>query len=223
MIYLYHRDAGEYTLTVEGEEYRHLFKAKRLKATSEINLRNLKDDYLYRYIVESIDRKRAILSLIDKSLVIVAPKKELHIGWCIIDTKVLERYLPALNEIGVSKITPLICDRSQRNFKIDMDRVERILINSSQQCGRSQMMEISPTVSIDEFIKEHSDCFILDFSELKLKDKIDEVSNIIIGCEGGFTDRERSLFSGDRVVGLDTSSVLRSETAAVSVASIVLL
>ena len=223
MIYLYHQDAGSYSITIEGEEYRHLFKAKRLKATSLIDLRNLKDDYLYKYKVKSIDRKRAILSLADKKLSIVAPKKELHIGWCIIDTKILQKYLPALNEIGVSKITPLICDRTQRNFKIDRNRVERILINSSQQCGRSRMMEIFPTVSIDEFVKEHSDCFMLNFSKLKLKDIIDEVSTIIIGCEGGFTDRERSLFSDDRVVGLDTSSVLRSETATLSVASILLL
>ena len=223
MIYLYDKNAGEPVVTVEGEEYRHLFKAKRLKISSEINLRNLRDDFLYRYRVESVERRRAILNLIGRETAIVTPDKILHIGWCLIDTKILEKYLPALNEIGVSKITPLICDRSQRNFKIDMDRVERILINSSQQCGRSRMMQISPTMSIDEFVHKEKDCHMLNFSQVMIRDKSDKISTLVIGCEGGFTDRERSLFNQDRVVGLDTPAVLRSETAAVSAAAIILL
>ena len=210
-------------MTVEGEEYRHLFKAKRVKSGSEIDLRNLKDDYLYRYRVESIDRRIAILSLVDKTLSVVVPKRELHIGWCIIDNRTLEKYLPSLNETGVSKITPLICDRSQRNFKIDMERLGRILINSSQQCGRSRIMEIMPVTSIDEFVKAQEDCYILDFSSLAVREKKEDIATIVIGCEGGFTERERKLFDEDRVVGFTTHTVLRSETAAIAIASIILL
>ena len=223
MIYLYDKNAGNPKLTVEGEEYRHLFKARRLKISSEIYLRNLKDDYLYKYRVDFIERRRAVLSLIESIFKVVAPAKELHIGWCLIDTKTLEKFLPPLNEIGVSKITPLICDRSQRNFKIDMDRLKRILINSSQQCGRSRLLEIMPSMSIDEFVQSEKSCYMLNFSKIMLSDRKDEISTIIIGCEGGFSDRERNLFDENRIVGLNTSTVLRSETAAISAASILLL
>lgn len=222
MIYLYNKDAGEYSVVIEGEEYRHLFKARRLKVSSEIYLRNLRDDYLYKYRVSTITKKQAIATLVEKSISIVAPKRELHIGWCIIDNKVFEKTLPSLNEIGVSKITPLICDRTQRNFKIDTSRVERILINSSQQCGRSKILEVMPIVSIDEFVKEY-DSYMLNFSNSYLSDKKDDISNIVIGCEGGFTDREKALFSADKIVGLNTDTILRSESATISTASIILL
>ena len=64
---------------------------------------------------------------------------------------------------------------------------------------------------------------MLNFSQVMIRDKSDKISTLVIGCEGGFTDRERSLFNQDRVVGLDTPAVLRSETAAVSAAAIILL
>lgn len=223
MIYQYHKDASQQTLIVEGQEYRHLFKARRLKVLSEINMRNLRDDYIYRYQVQSIDRKRAILSLISSKIEITAPKRYLHIGWCLIDNKILEKFLAPLNEIGVSKITPLICDRSQRNFKLDRDRLNRILINSSEQCGRSKLMEISQMVSIDEFLSQEDNCYMLNFSDIKLRDKSQEISTIIIGCEGGFTQRERSLFDDNRVVGLDTPNILRSETAVLATSAMILL
>jgi len=58
-----------------------------------------------------------------------------------------------LNEIGVSKISFIYCDRSQKNFIINLKRVKKILINSSQQCGRSVMMDIEEIECIENFLE----------------------------------------------------------------------
>lgn len=57
-------------------------------------------------------------------------------AWCVIDIKSIKKVLPMLNELGVSRITFVYCDRSQINIKLDFARFERILEASMQQCGR---------------------------------------------------------------------------------------
>ena len=151
----------------------------------------------------------------------VKSKKKLHIAWCLIEPKNIEKILPSLNEIGVEQITFVLCDRSQKNFKIDYKRLEKILLNSSQQCGRSEIMRLDTIDSIDKFIKLYPNSFVLNFSENSL-DKI-ELDTIIIGCEGGFTKREMALSKKDRVVGLNTPLILKSESAVMAVGAKVLL
>jgi len=144
--------------------------------------------------------------------------KPFHIGWCKIDAKNIEKVLPSLNEIGVTKITFIECDRSQRNFKIKVDRLYKILINSNQQSGRLSLMDIDFCDSLDNFLQNYPNAKICDFGG-KIIDEYFEVG--VVGCEGGFSTRERKLFKD--IVSFDTPLILRSESAVVSLASKVLL
>ncbi|XPV54809.1 MAG: hypothetical protein ACNI3H_07545 [Halarcobacter ebronensis] len=54
-------------------------------------------------------------------------------AWCIVDPKTIEKELPYLNELGVRKITFISCDYSQKNFKLNFEKLEKILVNSSSQ------------------------------------------------------------------------------------------
>ncbi len=84
----------------------------------------------------------------------------------MVDTKIVEKALPTLNEIGVSSITFIYCKRSQRNFKLDFKRLEKILISSSQQSGRDNLMNLNILNSLEEFIKIYPDAKILNFSKM---------------------------------------------------------
>ena len=222
MQYLHHPEAGAPRLEVEGEAYRYLFKVRRFHRDDPLPLRNLRDQKLYIYRVESLDRRRALLRLESSGEMPVEPRRFFHLGWCIVDPKTIEKTLPSLNEVGVGKITFIRCERSQRNFRPDRERLQRILVNSSQQCGRSSLMEIAFSDSLRDFAEEHPQSLLLDFSEEFLG--CDEgIETIVVGCEGGWTDEERRLFSESRIVGLDTPLILRSESAAVAAASRVLL
>jgi len=180
------------------------------------------DEILYQYIVENISRREAILVLAKGEKSLVTPSRYLHIGWCIIDPKKIEKTLPALNETGVSKITFVRCQRSQSNYRLDLGRIESILLNSSQQCGRSELMNIEIVDSLREFVSLYPDAYMLNFSDNALSREMD-IDTVVVGCEGGFDDSERAMFAKEQIVGLDTPMILRSETAVVAVASNLLL
>ena len=222
MQYLYDPEASASQLYLQGESHRYLFKVRRYRKGDSLHLRNLEDDILYHYKITAMDKKEAILTLQSQQELSVGAKQRLHIGWCMVEPKSIEKVLPALNEIGVEKITFFHCARSQKQFKLDFDRLQKILLNSSQQCGRSQMMTLETVESLEDFVKIHPEAYLLNFSQKHLS-SAESIETIVIGCEGGLTDAECALFDAGRVVGLDTPLILRSESAAVSVASLLLL
>ena len=220
MQFLYSQSAGEKTLYISGEEHKYLFKVRRFEEGKTLGFRNLKDDKIYTYKIESIAKKEAVLIMIDAYHDKKSPEKYLHILWCVIDTKVIEKTLPMLNQIGVSKISFLYCERSQKNFKIDVERAKKILVNSCQQCGRSGLMELEVLGSLEEAMQKYGDFAVADFGGER---HYAGVEAIMIGCEGGFTENERQKFLTMKKIGLKTDFILKSETAALTFASKLLI
>ena len=222
MLYLYHKDASKPQLTLLGDEHRYIFKVRRHKVDDTLYLRNLEDGLLYRYLITYIDKNSVRLELQESQTLEVKAKVPLHVGWCIIDPKNIEKVLPSLNEMGVEKITFIYCQRSQKSFKVDFKRLEKILLNSSQQSGRSEMMNLDTAEDLESFVKANPESKMLNFSENKL-DTQDHIATIVIGCEGGFHEGEVALFKPENIIGLDTPLVLKSESAVCAVASKLLL
>ncbi|MBD3799627.1 MAG: 16S rRNA (uracil(1498)-N(3))-methyltransferase [Epsilonproteobacteria bacterium] len=164
MKFLLHKDAGLSELRVSGDDYRYLIKVRRHKVGDLIPMRtpnNLVEEYRYR--LERTDGREAYFSLQSHHRSIVQSPRNLHIGWCLVDPKTIEKTLPMLTELGVSKIT-------------------------------------------------------FDFGGEVLQG--DEVlETVVIGCEGGFDESERKLFGNYRVRVFTSPMILRSETAAVAIAS----
>jgi len=220
--YLYHKDSGTPTLQLTGDKHRYIFKVRRHREGEVIALRNLEDNNIYHYRIISLDKKEAHLVLKNSKELIIKAKKELHIGWCIIEPKNIEKVLPTLNEIGVASISFIYCQRSQKSFKLDFKRLEKILLNSSQQCGRSEIMRLEIVDSLDKFLEIYPNSKVLNFSENRLSN-IEDIDSIVIGCEGGFSDNEMKLFNNSSIVGLDTPLILKSESAVCAVASKILV
>jgi len=219
MQFLYYENPQN-NIIITGENHKYLFKVRRIKANELVKIRNLKDDYLYIYKIDSINKKEAILTLQDKILTPNKPTKFLHIAWCIIDPKNIEKTLPSLNEMGVSKISFVYCDFSQKNFKLKFERLQKILINSSQQCGRSDMMEIEIINSSKEFFEKYKSFIAIDFNGEKFPCELNTHDPFLIGPEGGFSQNERNMFK--KVLKFE-SFILRSETAACALSAKYLL
>lgn len=223
MIYILEDDAGKDVIHVKGELYKYLVKVRRHSEGDELSMRSRKDiKYLHRYRVESIESRSMELALISSDVEEVKSKKNLHVAWCIIDPKSIEKVLPSLCEIGVERISFISCERSQRNFKFDFKRFERIIEASMQQSGRSSYIEFDTYKSVKEFIKEFPDTKVFDFCDNTLQDGAD-FKRVLIGCEGGFSNEEKEMLSSLEVFSLKTPMVLRSESAVVAVASKILL
>jgi len=90
--------------------------------------------------------------------------------------------------------------------------------SSIMQCGRTSMIELSESPNLSSFLKAYEDAVIFDFGGKPLE--MDEVmETVIIGCEGGFDESERRVFADHRIRLFPSPMILRSETAAVAVAS----
>ena len=222
MLYLYQKEAGQPQLTLQGDEHRYIFKVRRHKVEDTLYLRNLEDGLLHRYLITYMDKRSVNLELQESQTLEIRAKTPLHIGWCVIDPKNIEKVLPSLNEMGVEKITFIYCKRSQKSFKIDFKRLEKILLNSSQQSGRSELMQLEMADDLETFLEKNPHSKMLNFSENHCVSN-EGIDTIVIGCEGGFHEEEVALFSKSDIVGFDTPLVLKSESAVCAVASKILL
>lgn len=219
MQYTYKEDAGQESITLDGELHKYLFKVRRHSSEENIYFRNLKDDFIYEYKVVNIDRRKSIFSLVSKFEKKVLSKRPLHIGWCVIDPKSIEKQIASLNELGLEKITFIYGKYSQSKYKPNIEKLEKMLINSSQQSGRSNIIKLEFCESVDKFLELYPDSFMFNFSKNSIDTNKDDIKTIIVGPEGGFSTDEIEMFSENKVVGIDSDIILRSETAVVTVAS----
>lgn len=223
MQFTYHEEAGASSLSLSRNEFAHLFKVRRVKEGSTLAFRNMVDSKLYMYSIESLGRREATLKLLSAEEREVMPSHSLTIGWAIIDLKVAEKALPMLNEMGVSKVAFVYTDFSQQHFFPDLERLRRIVISSSQQCGRSSLMQFEIYDTLDEYLSAYPETFVVDFSTNRLETSEEKPTSMLIGCEGGFSENERERFISKKIVGLETPLILRSESAVVAVAAKILL
>lgn len=223
MQFLFHDEAGADRLALKGDAFNYIVKVRRLQVGERVALRRRDaTEMLYTYRLVATDGRRAELALENEAAFAVHSEKPLHIGWCAIDPKSVEKVLPQLNEMGVSRITFIRCERSQRQFRHDFDRYTRLLEASMQQCGRSEWMKLDTADSLAAFVQAHPATVVLDFCDAKLEPR-EKIETVLIGCEGGFSAEEKRLFAACRIRRFDSPMVLRSESAAVAVSAKVLV
>lgn len=223
MIYLFDANAGEKNLKIKGESHKYLVKVLRHSVGDKLYLRNKSEiNQLHTYEIVNIEGRSLDLVLLSSTLSEQKLHKKLHLAWCVIDIKSIEKVLPMLSEIGVSHISFIYCDRSQKNFKLDFKRFDRILDTSMQQSGRTDRMEFDTYKNITAFIEEFPDTKVFDFSDTILSGE-SRFEQVLIGCEGGFSHSEKEFLKTQEVFRLNSPMVLRSESVTVAVASKILL
>ena len=223
MQFIYDKNAKNELLKIEDENYNYIVKARRHKLDDILDFRNLEDDFLYSYKISQIDKKSLFLNLLKKEEKIIENSKKIHLAWCIVDPKTIYENIASLNELGIDKITFVYSDFSQKNFKINFEKLEKILINSSSQCGRSSIIKLDICKNIDTFIADNPDTYFLDFSQTSIDSKVLDIKTLMIGTEGGFSKRERELFNKNFIVGFSSNLILKSQTAIISATSKIIL
>ncbi len=126
-------------------------------------------------------------------------------------------------QLGVTKIVPLITERSQFR-SVNIERLTKCVIEATEQSERLSSPVIEPAISIQDYLKKTNN-FVLYANEhekeensiLKLNKDITDIS-IVIGPEGGFTNDEIALlasYNNTHSISLG-KNILRAETAAVA-------
>ena len=153
--------------------------------------------------------------------------KELWLAFSPIKSNYQNFMLQKATELGVTKFLPIIFDRTVVR-KINKDRIDKIIIEASEQSNRINVPTIEEAQDLNGFLKKNSmNLIFTDLnSNIKKIDKskfTDKPVCIIIGPEGDFseTEREKILsFKGVQPIKIN-DNILRSETAVISAISIV--
>ncbi len=133
-------------------------------------------------------------------------------------------------ELGVTKFVPIITDRTIVR-KINYERIEKIIIEASEQSNRIKVPKVEKTQNLNLFLENNNNKINIIFGDLNtenqnLDPKIKKENKpicIIIGPEGDFTESEREqILNFKDVQSLKiNNNILRTETAAISAISIV--
>lgn len=208
-----------------GEEYVHAVKVTRHKVGYELIIcDNSGFDYYCK--IASIETDRLIAKVISKVKNETEPAQiiNLYIGI----NKDLDNVIQKAIELGVSKITPFYSQHTNVE-KINYQRLNKIVLESSKQCGRAIRAEIGEIISYEQmlYILDGNNYFFYEYErDNKVKNArliFDKPINIIIGGEGGFSKEEVSKMAnkGAEILTLG-KRILRVSTAVVSAVSLVL-
>ncbi|MDO7253246.1 16S rRNA (uracil(1498)-N(3))-methyltransferase [Helicobacter cappadocius] len=221
MRFTYHPDAGNDFISIQGELYNHIYQVRRTKFQENLQMRNLRDENIYTYEHVQISKKQADLRLVNHSESPNSSKKKIHLIWAIIEGKNIERTLPYLNQLGVMKISFFYAARSQKNEKINLERLHKILIHSCEQCGRTDFMNLEVILNTSKALELYPDACVFDFGGKNIYHSIPNFSRgIFLGPEGGFNNEEKELMKDRLIYSTNEDFILKSECGALFLSSI---
>ena len=209
-------------VTFNKEESRHISKVLRKVEGSAINLTNGKGFFFEAKLTNTNPKKcNAVIVKVEKQTPL-----PYHLHLAVAPTKLNDRYewfLEKATEIGVTEITPIICDHSERKV-INQERFNKIIQSAMKQSLKAYLPVLHEATTFKNFLaKEHSEeikciahCENSDKQTLKNVIKHNKSTLILIGPEGDFSINEIKKATSLQITPISLgSSRLRTETAAV--------
>ncbi|MDA7734353.1 RsmE family RNA methyltransferase, partial [Candidatus Pelagibacter sp.] len=154
--------------------------------------------------------------------------KELWLAFSPIKSNYFNFMIQKATELGVTKFLPIIFDRTIVR-KINKERVEKVIIEATEQSNRINVPLIEDPQSLESFLKnKNMDLIFTDLNSKNNKIDTDQITSkpicVLIGPEGDFSENERQeilKFKGVQPIKIN-ENILRSETAVISAISIII-
>lgn len=144
-----------------------------------------------------------------------------HLAYALLKGKANEQVLRKATELGVTDLWPLYTDHTDVPRKLlanaHGDHQRAIVISACEQCGQNRLPQLHPGQTLEALLQQRpvADLWFADMDAKPFPAQTAATdSMIIIGPEGGWSERERTLATtaGATTVNLG-DFVLRAETA----------
>ena len=212
-------------IVLQGSDVSHIRKVLRLKVGDQIEVLDGKGS-LYLVSLTDININSVKGAILSSEQINTESRLMIHLGQSLIKGNGFDIILRKAVELGVHSISPLITERtvvkSDSNKKFP--RWEKIIEESSKQCGRSSIPKISNKITcLEMFLQEtkNSDLKLI-FWEMEKNKGLSDINpktiprstSVLIGPEGGFTVKEveTARSYGFLSIGLGPR-IFRAETA----------
>ena len=237
-LYFSNKIQSDLVTQLNKSQSHYIKNVMRLKPGENISIFNSHGEWNSK--IESYEKGNTQIRVLDKvrgqerhrkELLYKENEKKIWLAFSPIKQNPLNFMIQKTTELGVQKFIPLVCERSIVK-NINIARIKKIIIESSEQSNRLSIPEIKKIESLKNFIKvfPKNGCIIFcdinsDKKNLKeiLTKKIEGPICILVGPEGDFSENERQLIiSLNQAYPLSlATNILRAETAAIAAITIV--
>ena len=211
----------------DKENYNHI--AKSLRVRSGENLLLIDENQIqYETIVTDISSKEILCKVEKKYKSERDLRFNLFLAQSPLRSDAQSFVIEKATELGVRTVIPVLTDNCALNKSLVEKKIERwnrIMIESSKQCERSIIPNCESPAKLDDLVKSARFNKIIAFCERKTKKTLREFFKetpikegdnvlIIIGPEGGFSEKEFEFFERNSISMLTLGDlILRAETA----------
>lgn len=229
VFYLSKLELGHTQVIFPEEESRHLSKVLRKKPGDLVQATNGRG-FLATLQLEVVLPKTCKAQVVSQHQ---EAENIFKVHIAIAPTKSIDRmewFLEKATEIGIHRISPIICEHSERKM-LKTERLRKILIAAMKQSQRTYLPVLDEAVSFSAFVQSANDnqkfiAHCADFPKQNFKNAIAPKRNVcvLIGPEGDFSHSEIEQAQQAGFLGVSLSEKrLRTETAAWVVTHIALL
>ncbi|HEX5633397.1 MAG TPA: 16S rRNA (uracil(1498)-N(3))-methyltransferase [Gemmatimonadales bacterium] len=208
--------------SLDPDAAQHVAKSLRLKAGDALVVFDGRGGE-YEAAIQRIDRDRVDVKVGAFRDAGREPALALGLVQGLPEADKMDWIIQKATELGVSWIQPVTCDRSV--VRLSGDRAarreahwRRVAIAAAEQCGRTRLPEVRPTLGFASWLAVPAETprwmLVPDAPALAAQPSVPSPLELLVGPEGGFSERERQLLVDHGCVGVSLGPrVLRTETA----------
>ena len=201
----------------------YLSKVMRLGSGQKFSLFNESGEWVAK--VDDIN-KGIVEFTIQKKFRSAENDKEIWLAFTPIKLNYLNLMIQKATELGITRFIPILTERTVVR-KLNEKRIHKIIAEASEQSNRLNIPKLDKIIKLENFLKSNQNINIvfgdLNSERTKLNLEKKEPVCILIGPEGDFTVKEReNILKHKKIFPIKINkNILRSETAAISMISIV--
>ena len=208
---------------LDKSQSHYISKVMRIKEGESFSLFN--DSGEWEAKINEI-KKGIVNFIIVKKLKNSENNSEIWLAFTPIKLNYLNFMIQKATELGVTKFIPILSERTMVR-DLNSERLNKVIIEASEQSNRIKLPKLEKLIKFKDFIKLYKDTDIvfgdLNSSNDQIKINKDSPVCILIGPEGDFSENERKeILDLKNVKSLKINkNILRAETAAISIISII--
>ena len=208
---------------LDKKQSHYISKVMRIKENGKFNVFNNAGEWVAKIIKIA---NGFVEFRIVKQLRSIENANEIWLAFSPIKSNYFNFMIHKATEIGVTRFIPILTERTIVR-KLNEKRINKIIIEASEQSNRLKVPSLDKLTKLDDFLKLNQNTNII-FGDINSENKKMDLKNknplcVLIGPEGDFSlkERERILKLKNIIPLKINDNILRSETAAISMISII--
>ena len=208
---------------LDKKQSHYISKVMRMKENGKFNVFNNAGEWVAKIIKIA---NGFVEFRIVKQLRSIENTNEIWLAFSPIKSNYFNFMIHKATEIGVTRFIPILTERTIVR-KLNEKRINKIIIEASEQSNRLKVPSLDKLTKLDTFLKLNQNTNII-FGDINTENKKIDLKNknplcVLIGPEGDFSlkERERILKLKNIIPLKINDNILRSETAAISMISII--